>query len=288
MMQIEKTFFELAEACKDRNVLVICDRGTMDASAFISRDQWAEILSRNELDEVEIRDNRYNQVIHMVTAAKGAEEFYTIEDNCARKEDLEGARARDTNAAEAWVGHPYVDVVDNSSDFENKIYALIQKVKRYLTDPMIIIYLRVWHIYIRQVTSSIGVDIGDRLHKDSRKVKFVVNGPLAGDHVFPSFRDFEVIHHYLPTASRTMQSRLRKRGINNKFSYTHTIRRQVGPQVIEAKTQLTHRDYQNMLQQVNPSHNPVFKTRRCFLYKSQYFQLDIYKEPCHNRCKVRT
>ena len=113
MMQVEKTFFDLAEACQawlpdgycklfrsyvfgplgsaklrcktpstlaqpkerkgsyfaiwqsccqDRNVLVICDRGTMDASAFISRDQWNSIVSRTGLDEVEIRDNRYNQV----------------------------------------------------------------------------------------------------------------------------------------------------------------------------------------------------------------------------------
>ena len=62
MMQVENTFFDLAEACTDRNVLVICDRGTMDASAFINRDQWNNIISRTGLDEVEIRDNRYNQV----------------------------------------------------------------------------------------------------------------------------------------------------------------------------------------------------------------------------------
>ena len=62
MMRVEDTFFDLAEACQDRNVLVICDRGTMDASAFINRDQWDNIISRLGLDEVEIRDNRYNQV----------------------------------------------------------------------------------------------------------------------------------------------------------------------------------------------------------------------------------
>ena len=61
MLQIEDTFFDLAETT-DRNCLVICDRGAMDASAFISRDKWERILARNGLDEVEIRDNRYNQV----------------------------------------------------------------------------------------------------------------------------------------------------------------------------------------------------------------------------------
>lgn len=57
MMQIENTFFDLA-ARSERNCLVICDRGSMDASAFISREQWERILARNGLDEVEIRDNR--------------------------------------------------------------------------------------------------------------------------------------------------------------------------------------------------------------------------------------
>ena len=73
------------------------------------------LFVRCGLDEVEIRDNRYNQVIHMVSAAKGAEAFYTVEDHCVRSEGLEQARERDTKAAEAWVGHPYVDVIDNSS-----------------------------------------------------------------------------------------------------------------------------------------------------------------------------
>ena len=61
----------------------------------------------------------------------------------------------------------------------------------------------------------------------AKKVKFVINGPLPSDSAFPSFRDFEVVHHYLQTSSRMMQSRLRKRGRKGKWSYTHTIRKQV-------------------------------------------------------------
>merc|ERR1712130_1009715 len=46
MIQIENSFFALAEA-SERNCLVICDRGTMDASAFVSKQEWDEILQRN-------------------------------------------------------------------------------------------------------------------------------------------------------------------------------------------------------------------------------------------------
>ena len=47
----------------------------------------------------------------MISAAKGAETFYTLENHSSRSEDLETARMLDTKAAEAWVGHPNVDSV---------------------------------------------------------------------------------------------------------------------------------------------------------------------------------
>merc|ERR1712064_153924 len=84
-----------------------------------------------------------------------------------------------------------------------------------------------------------------------------------GDSAFPNFRDFEVTHNYLLTTSRTMQSRLRKRGRQGKYSYIHTIRKQqeVGGQVIEVKTPVSHREYSNLLGQTDPLHLTVNKTR---------------------------
>merc|ERR1712154_736597 len=35
----------------------------------------------------------------------------------------------------------------------------------------------------------------------------------------------------------------------------------------------------------DPLHLTMGKIRRCFMYNNQYFQLDIYKEPCHPRCR---
>lgn len=36
-------------------------------------------MKENNLNMVDLRDNRYNQIIHMVSAACGAEDFYTTE-----------------------------------------------------------------------------------------------------------------------------------------------------------------------------------------------------------------
>lgn len=33
----------------------------------------------NGWNSVELRDNRYNQIVHMVSAANGAEDFYSTE-----------------------------------------------------------------------------------------------------------------------------------------------------------------------------------------------------------------
>ncbi|PNF36857.1 TRPL translocation defect protein 14 [Cryptotermes secundus] len=262
MLQIENTFFALGESCT-RDCLIICDRGTMDASAFISCEKWERMMGANGWNSVELRDNRYNQIIHMVSAANGAEDFYTTEDHACRSEGMELARELDYNAAAAWVGHPYFDLVDNSTDFETKICRMISS-----------------------VCLKLGIDTGDRLLTNSRKLKFLVQGPLPSDSVFPPFQDFEVVHNYLQTNTPTMQARLRKRGQKGHWSYIHTIRKpKIRNQVVEVRTQLTHRDYLNMLAQKDDSHFTIFKKRRCFLVKNQYFQLDIYREPCHPRCK---
>lgn len=118
MMQIENTYFQVAEFM-DRDVLVICDRGSMDASAFIAKDQWEHIMNKNGLNEVDIRDSRYNHIIHMVSAAHGAEKFYSTVDHSCRSEGMELARELDTKAAEAWVGHPYFDIFDKCAQMIN-------------------------------------------------------------------------------------------------------------------------------------------------------------------------
>jgi len=261
MLQIENTFFELAESCP-RDCLVICDRGAMDASAYISKEKWQQIMTSNGWNSVELRDNRYNQIVHMVTAANGAEDFYTTEDHSCRSEGMELARELDYKAAAAWVGHPYFDVVDNSTDFEKKIRRMIAS-----------------------ITQKMGIETGDRLLTNAKKRKFLVKSPLPDESVFPPFQDFEVIHNYLTTSTPYMQARLRKRGQKGHWSYTHTIRRpRLHGQIIEVKTQLGHRDYINLLTQKDDSHFTIYKNRRCFLDNNQYFQLDIYKDPCHPRC----
>ncbi|XP_037295641.1 TRPL translocation defect protein 14 isoform X2 [Manduca sexta] len=263
MIQIENTFFELGRTSQ-RNCLIICDRGAMDASAFIPKEKWEAIMASNGWNNVELRDNRYNHIVHMVSAANGAEDFYSTEDHQCRSEGVELARDLDYKAAAAWVGHPYFDVIDNSTDFDKKMNRLIAC-----------------------VCQKIGIDTGDRLNVNSKKRKFLVKMPLAPDSEFPPFQDFDVVHNYLHSDVRKAQVRLRKRGQKGHWSYIHTIRKfhPTNTQSVEVRTQLTHRDYLNLLPQRDEAHFTIFKKRRCFIYNNQYYQLDIYRQPTHPRCR---
>lgn len=83
----EKIFAEGAEKLfgKDK-VLVVCDRGMMDNKAYMTENEFANALQLLDCSETELRDE-YDAVFHLVTAAKGAKEFYTTVNNGAKNRD---------------------------------------------------------------------------------------------------------------------------------------------------------------------------------------------------------
>jgi len=257
MFQIEDTYFSLANT-QTRNCLVICDRGAMDCSAYLPKQDWDKILDNNNLNEVDIRDNRYSQVIHLVTAARGAEDHYTRSNNKARSEDLAMAVKNDILVGEAWVGHPYYEQIDNSTDFEIKM----RKLTKAVTDKLGIPHAEEW------------------LDDKSVKLKFLVAGSTVPENFPVSFRDFTVHHDYLPCFEGGPQARIRRRGRHGKWMYTHTVRKQEGGEVVETRTNVSRQIYEQLLSQADRESNvTIEKTRRCFVWNTQYYQLDIYTTP---------
>jgi hypothetical protein len=71
-MDLEDTFIELAHD-EDSPCIILCDRGVMDTKAYVDQDQiWQGILDETGWTPVQLRDKRYEAVIHLVTAADGA------------------------------------------------------------------------------------------------------------------------------------------------------------------------------------------------------------------------
>ena len=69
------------------DILVIYDRGTIDNTAYISKEEFDIILKRVCNDSFSDLLNRYDLVINLV----GREDFYTTENNKARSEKVDQA-----------------------------------------------------------------------------------------------------------------------------------------------------------------------------------------------------
>jgi hypothetical protein len=80
---VEDYFTRLAEMSKTPSI-IICDRGTCDPAAYVSREEFQAIMDIEGWTWTSLRDRRYDGVLHLVTAAIGAEEFYTRSNNTAR------------------------------------------------------------------------------------------------------------------------------------------------------------------------------------------------------------
>ena len=83
-MQAEDYFLRIA-LMSDLPAVILCDRGTCDPNAYVSDEQWQVILDQKGWNTNTLRDFRYDAVVHLVTAAYGAEKAYG-HDNKARYE----------------------------------------------------------------------------------------------------------------------------------------------------------------------------------------------------------
>lgn len=106
-MHLEDIFTEIAvnefyESLKPS--VVLCDRGLFDGSAYVKSEMWHQILDDQGWSGLNFIEKRYDAIIHMVTAAEGAEEFYNFS-NEARYESAQEARVRDHSLRKAYLGH---------------------------------------------------------------------------------------------------------------------------------------------------------------------------------------
>eukprot|EP00998_Keelungia_sp_KM082_P002418 NODE_1294_length_1391_cov_55.231013_g1283_i0.p1 GENE.NODE_1294_length_1391_cov_55.231013_g1283_i0~~NODE_1294_length_1391_cov_55.231013_g1283_i0.p1 ORF type:complete len:421 (+),score=70.15 NODE_1294_length_1391_cov_55.231013_g1283_i0:55-1317(+) len=129
-LQLEHSFVQaaIARAGAGGKALVVCDRGALDARAYCDNEQWRDICSAAGCTTEDLRDRQYDGIYHLVTAADGAEAFYTTANNSARSETPEQARALDSKLRDAYVGHRVLVVVTNDGDFKSKLGRLTEAV----------------------------------------------------------------------------------------------------------------------------------------------------------------
>lgn len=249
-LQIEKeNIFEMAAKTMDASkVLIVCDRGTLDNKAYMDNLEFNEALKFIGSNEVELRDN-YDAVFHLVTAAKGAEEFYTTANNSARTETVEEAAALDDKLISAWTGHPHLRVIDNSSTFEDKMKKLIAEISTFLGEP----------------------------EPFEIERKYLIEYPdIAWLESNPTCQRIEIIQTYL-NSSNGDEVRVRQRGADGNYIYFQTIKRKVSDlKRVEIERRLSQAEYLKLLMDADTTKRQIRKTRYCLTYDNQYFEIDVY------------
>ena len=244
----EELFERAAATMPAEKMLIVCDRGTLDNKAYMNDEEFDRVLTKLGSNEVELRD-RYDGVFHLVTSAKGAEQFYTTENNAARTETVEQAAALDDRVIAAWTGHPHLRIIDNATEFENKLKRLIKEISTFLGEPV--------------------------AYEIERK--FLIEYPnLEELERLPNCSRVEIIQTYLLSADGS-EARVRQRGADGNYIYTHTAKRKVsGTKRVEMERRITKNEYLRFLMDADPARRPIRKTRYCLSAGTQYFEIDVY------------
>jgi CYTH domain-containing protein/thymidylate kinase len=252
-LALEDSFMHLAETCT-KPTFVVCDRGTLDISAYIDRGMWDELCEKCGTTTNELR-KRYDAVLHLVSAADGAEQYYTTATNSTRyeqanEEGLRLARDLDKKVNRAWTGHPHLRVIDNHNNFDTKLNHVLKAISNVLEIPQPV--------------------------EDERSYLVEVTGEL------PECVESEITQTYL-VADPDCEIRLRRRDWGSEVVNVHkTKKRLANGEVLETERQVTNALYESLLQQADPYRATIRKTRRSFIWKGQYFEIDTFHEPVSN------
>jgi len=258
-LALEDSFMRMAEVCT-KPTLIVCDRGTMDISAYMTPEMWKDITSKSNTNSGELR-SRYDAILHMVSAADGAEQYYTTATNATRYEQMneEGlriARELDKKVIKAWTGHPHLRVINNNDDFNAKLNRVLLEISNVLELPKPI--------------------------EEERKYIVEITGEL------PDCIESEITQTYL-VGEPGSEIRLRRRGWGSKFVNVHTTKKKISAtEELVTERQVNNNLYQSMLQQADPYRHTIRKNRKSFIWKGQFFELDTFLEPVDNLIILET
>jgi hypothetical protein len=202
-----------------------------------------------------LRDYRYDCVIHMVTAAIGAKNFYTLANNQARTETPEQAADQDLRLREAYVGHPQLYIVDNRSVvFEEKIQRVLKIVLHQIGLPRPMSYRRKFLI------------------KDGKDVKIGV-----------PYQECDIEQVFLQPTVAGERTRIVKRGQQGVYNYAiyHTTVSDDGTEEATVSRPISAKTYVSLIQQADPARVITAKRLRSFVWKDHYYELHMYQTPGH-------
>lgn len=247
----EKAFTEIGKTMKQNKILVVCDRAAMDNCTYMTEQEFGWVIKQMNTSKIALRD-QYDAVFHLVTAAKGAEKYYTLANNQARTETAEEAAALDDKLIAAWTGHPHFRIIDNSTGFEEKMLRLIKEITSFLGEPTPMEIER----------------------------KYLIARPrLQALEQMPNCECVDIVQTYLKSEDPAEERRIRQRGSNGSYVYFMTRKRKTdGIRRVEIEERLSQEEYISLLVEADPAYRTIHKKRYCLSENGLYYEIDIYPE----------
>lgn len=248
-LQKELLYNDVAKKLSEHDkCIIIYDRGLMDNSAYISEEEFNVLLKNNNLTKLDLMD-RYDMVIHLVTAADGASDYYTLSNNTARSEGINEAILLDSKTMKAWQGHQNLHIIDNSVNFDVKMNSVIER-----------------------ISNLLGINNSVKYQK-----KYLIDTDFISEEFLENTLELKIKQTYL--GSDSYERRLRKRTLDGEDSYYFTVQKQciAGKSKVVIDKRISKKDYYQLLSYY-PEHRIITKLRYCFIYKKQQFRLDIFED----------
>lgn len=251
-MALRQNFLGISRIFSGVKMVAIYDRGPMDMKAYTKPGEFESIMSELRLNLHDVRDS-FEGVIHLVTAAKGAEKFYTCDNNDARYEKtLEKARLADEKTMQAWVGHSHLRIIDNSTGFEEKM---------------------------RRALQAISIILGIPVPLEIERKFLLSEMPNFAERELAAAQKISIEQIYIASCSDE-EVRIRQRTQDGFSSYYLTRKIPVDSGVRqEREEEIRAIEYMEMRKQQIPGSRIIRKNRYCFAYNNQYFELDVFIEP---------
>ena len=87
----------------------------------------------------------------------------------------------------------------------------------------------------------------------------------------------EIIQTYLLGGEKGFSERVRKRGKDGKYIYTHTRKMHITDmRRIELENEIGEQEYLELLKRSDPDRKTIYKSRYCLVHEGQTFEIDIY------------
>lgn len=234
------------------NIIIVCDRGLIDGKAYMDDEElFSKMLKEFGINEIGAKCS-YDGVVHLVTAADGAEEYYTLANNKARSESPEEARAIDKKTFAVWSDHPHVAIIDNSTNFDKKIDRVMEEIYRIIRAPIPI------DSYSKYLISMPNLK---RLEKD----------------FYCKFSKVEITRTYLVKKNNYIERSVVRRGSDGEYAFYYMEKtHQDGFDEIKVERRIDEKEYNMLISRDSGRLKELTKTRYGFVWNNKYYELDVF------------